>query len=56
MGSKPKIKKITEEVVDPPQFLIGDAEDENVEQKKISGGKIIDKNLSWEDHIKSVRT
>ena len=32
MGSKPKIKKITEKVVDPPYFFIDYAQVENVDQ------------------------
>ena len=55
VGSKPNIKKITENVVDTPQFLIGDAQVENVDQTKYLG-VIIDKNLNWAEHIKSVRT
>ena len=55
VGSKPNIKKITENVVDPPQFLIGDAQVENVDQTKYLG-VIIDKNLNWAEHIKSLRT
>ena len=55
MGSKPKIEKTNEKVVDPPQFLIGDAQVENVDQTKYLG-VTIDKNLNWAEHIKSVRT
>ena len=55
VGSKPKIKKITEKVVDPPQFLIGDAQAEIVDQTNYLG-VIIDENLNWAEHIKSVRT
>ena len=51
VGSKPKIKKITEKVVAPPQFLIGDAQVENVDQTKYLG-VMIDKNLNWSEHIK----
>ena len=55
VGSKPKIKKFTERVVGPPQFLIGDAQVENVDHTKYLG-VMIDKNLNWSEHIKSVRT
>ena len=55
VGSKPKIKKITEKVVAPPQFLIGDAQVENVDHTKYLG-VMIDKNLNWSEHINNVRT
>ena len=55
IGSKPKIKKITDNVVDPPQFLIGDSHVENVDQTKYLE-VIIDKNLSWAGHINNMRT
>ena len=55
VGSKPKIKKITEKVVAPPQFLIGDAQFENVDHTKYLE-VMIDKSLNWSKHIKSVRT
>ena len=54
VGSKPKIQKITEKVVAPPQFLIGDAQVENIDQTKYLG-VMIGKNLNWSEHIKSVR-
>ena len=55
VGSKPKIKKIADKIVDPPQFLIGDSQVENVDQTKYLG-VIIDKNLNWDEHINSLRT
>ena len=55
VGSKPKIKKIIEKIIAPPQFLIGDAQVENVDHTKYLG-VMIDKNLNWSEHIKSVRT
>ena len=54
VGSKPKIKKITDNFVDPPQFLIGESQVENVDQTKYLG-VIIDKNLSWAEQINDVR-
>ena len=52
---KPKVKKITDNVVDPPQFLIGDSQVENIDQTKCLG-VIIDKNLNWVEHINKVLT
>ena len=50
MDFKPKIKKITHNVVDPPQLLIGDSHVENVDKTKYLG-VIIDKNQTWAEHI-----
>ena len=55
VGSQPKIKKITDEIVDHPQFFIGGSQVENVDRAKYLG-VIIDKNLNWEEHISNVRT
>ena len=55
VGSQPKIKKITDKIVDHPQFLIGGSRVENVDRAKYLG-VIIDKNLNWEEHISNVRT
>ena len=55
MGFKPKIKKITDNFVARPQFLIGGSQVENVDQTKYLG-VIIDKNLCWAEHINNVRT
>ena len=55
MGYKPKIKKIADKVVDSSKFLIYGAQVENVDQTKYLK-VIIDKNLNWAEHIKSVRT
>ena len=55
VGSKPKIKKITDKIVDHPKFFIGGSQVENVDRAKYLG-VIIDKNLNWEEHISNVRT
>ena len=55
MGSKPKIKKIVDKTVDHPQFFIGDSQVENVDRSKYLG-VIIDRSLSWEEHINILRT
>ena len=52
---KPKFKKSTKKVVDPPHFLIGDSQDENVDQTTYLG-VIIDKNLNLTEHMKRVHT
>ena len=55
VGSQPKIKKITDKIVDHPQFFIGGSQVENVDRTKHLG-VIIDRNLDWEEHISNVRT
>ena len=55
VGSQPKIKKIVDGTVDHPQFFIGDSQVENVDQSKYLG-VIIDRSLSWEEHINILRT
>ena len=55
VGSQPKIKKITDKIVDHPQFFIGGSQVETVDRAKYVG-VIIDKNLNWEEHISYVRT
>ena len=55
MASQPKIKKIIDKTVDHPQFFIGDSQVENVERTKYLG-VIIDRSLSWEEHINILRT
>ena len=55
VGSKPKIKKITDKIVDHPKFFIGGSQVENVDRVKYLG-VIIDKNLNWEEHISNART
>ena len=55
VGSKPKIKKITDKIVDHPQFFICGCQVENVDRKKYLG-VVIDRNLDWEEHISNVRT
>ena len=55
VGSKTKIEKITKIVVEPPQFLIGDSQVENVDHTKYLT-VIIEKNLNWAGKVKSVRT
>ena len=55
VGSQPKIKKIIDKTVDHPQFFIGDSQVENVERTKYLG-VIIDRSLSWEEHINILRT
>ena len=58
VGSLPKIKKITDEIVDHPQFFIGGCQVENVDRTKYLG-VIIDRNLDWElrlAHISNVCT
>ena len=54
-GSQSKIKKITDKIVDHPQFFIGGCHVENVNQAK-NLGVIIDGSLDWEEHISNVRT
>ena len=53
--SQPKIKKIIDKTVDHPQFFIGDSQVENVERTN-NLGVIIDRSLSWEEHINILRT
>ena len=55
VGSKPKIKKITDKIVDHPKFFIGGSQVENVDRAKYLG-VIIDRNLNWEEHISNVRS
>ena len=55
VGSQPKAKKITDKIVDHPQFFIGGSQVENVDRAKYLG-VIIDKNLNWEEHISNIRT
>ena len=55
VGSQPKIKKIVDETVDHPQFFIGDSQVENVNRSKYLG-VIIDRSLSWEEHIDILHT
>ena len=55
VGSQPKIKKIVDKTVDHPQFFIGDSQVENVDRSKYLG-VIIDRSLSWEEHINILRT
>ena len=55
VGSQPKIKKITDKIVDHPQFFIGGCQVENVDRTNYLG-VIIDGNLDWEEHISNVRT
>ena len=55
VGSQPKIKKITDKVVDHPQFFIGASQVENVDRAKYLGA-IIDRYLNWEEHINNFRT
>ena len=54
-GSQPKIKKITDKIVDHPQFFIGGCQVENVDRTKYLC-VIIDRNLDSEEHIGNVRT
>ena len=55
VGSQPKMKKITNKTVDHPQFFVGDSHVENVDRTKYLG-VIIDRNLSWEEHVNNLRT
>lgn len=49
------MKKITNKTVDHPQFFVGDSHVENVDRTKYLG-VIIDRNLSWEEHVNNLRT
>ena len=55
VGSQPKIKKIVDKTVDHPQFFIGDSQVKNVDRSKYLS-VIIDRSLSWEEHINVLRT
>ena len=55
VGSQPKIKKITDNMVDHPQFFIGGCQVENVDRTKHLG-VIIDRNSDLEEQIGNVRT
>ena len=48
-----KIKKITDNTVDHPQFFIGDSQVENVDRTRYLG-VIIDRSLTWEQHVKNL--
>ena len=54
-GSQPKLKKITDKIVDNLQSFIGDSQVEDLDRTKHVSG-IIDVNLNWEEHIGNVRT
>ena len=55
VGSQPKIKKISDKIVDHPQFFIGDSQVENVDRTKYLR-VMIDRSLNWDEHINSLRT
>ena len=55
VGSQPKIKKITDKIVDHQQFFIGGSQVENVDRTKYLG-EIVDRILDWEEHISNPRT
>ena len=56
VGSQPKIKKLTDKIVDHPQFFIGGSKVEVKVDRIKYLGVIIDRNLDWEEHISNVRT
>ena len=55
VGSHPKMKKITDKIVDHPQFFIGGSQVENIDRAKYLD-VIFDRNLNWAEHISNVRT
>ena len=55
VGSRPNLKKIDNHTSATPNFPIGGEQIDVVDQTKYLG-VILDKHLSWDNHIKSIRT
>ena len=55
VGSRPNLKKIDDQAIVTPRFCIGGSQIEIVDQTKYLG-VILDKYLSWDQQIRSIRT
>ena len=55
IGSRPNLKKISTNLVEPPSFSIGGSEVEMVDKIKYLGMQI-DKHLAWDEHTQFVRS
>ena len=55
VGSRPKLKRISDEVSEQPSFFINCTQIETVERTKYLGVQL-DCHLVWDEHIKCVRT
>ena len=55
VGSRPKLKRISDEVSEQPSFFINGTQIETVERTKYLGVQL-DCHLVWDEHIKCVRT
>ena len=55
VGSRPKLKRISDEVSEQPSFFINGSQIETVERTKYLGVQL-DCHLVWDEHIKCVRT
>ena len=54
VGSRPKLKRISEEVSEQPSFFINGTQIETVERTKYLGVQL-DCHLVWDEHIKGMR-
>ena len=55
VGSRPKLKRISDEVSEQPSFFINGTQIETVERTEYLGVQL-DFHLVWDEHIKCVRT